>query len=243
MIKERYQNPAIGDCLKLQLFVYNNNARTDVYKVKEVQIYAIETPSTCCPPDGGRLVETIDGSKVCRAGTGLYNTTITLTSPKYGIGNYSDVWVLELQEGSDATTVDNKFNIYPSLWHTSPLPVVYDFNFEFSPNRLRKGEKRWIRISVTPNIPSASDLNRYYENLLIVSPLTISIEQACGSCMPQEQDLRLIVDKDPVSQRDRGQAYYLLDTADFDCGIYNVWFEMDFGESHYISTEQALQIF
>jgi hypothetical protein len=61
--------------------------------------------------------------------------------------------------------------------------------------------------------------------------------------MPQEQDLRLVIDSDDVTLREACRAYYMLDTTEMSCGIYNVWFEMEFGESLYISDKQQLQIF
>ena len=61
--------------------------------------------------------------------------------------------------------------------------------------------------------------------------------------MPQEEDLRLIVDKEPVTYREKRYGYYQIDTADMEVGIYDVWFELDLGDNVYISERNQLQIF
>jgi hypothetical protein len=68
---------------------------------------------------------------------------------------------------------------------------------------------------------------------------------ACIECMPQEEDLRLVVDAAEVDLRDNRKGYYQLDTDTLDlvCGIYNVWFEMEIGGNKYISDKQQLEIF
>ena len=154
-----------------------------------------------------------------------------------------DIWTITPVEGGD--TVEQAYNwiVYPNLFFATPIPVVYDFQFRFRPNRLRQGSKRYLIIEIVPNVPDQGDLVRYYTNLAIASPLKISMEMACVECMPQEQDLRLVIDSESINLRENCRAYYLLDTTDLDCGIYNIWFEMEFGESLYISDKQQLQIF
>ncbi len=94
-------------------------------------------------------------------------------------------------------------------------------------------------------MPRSSDLERYYTNLAMASPVRISVEKACGECVPKEKDLRVVVDKAPVEFRRDSEGYYFLDTVelDMDCGIYNVWFELEFGESTYISDNLQLQVY
>ena len=98
-------------------------------------------------------------------------------------------------------------------------------------------------IDITPNVPKSSDLEKYYQNLAITSPISISIEQECGECIPVEQDLRLVVDCEVVELREKCVGYYFLDTTELDCGIYNVWFQMDFGNTVHISDKQQIQIY
>lgn len=248
-LKERSQNPVVGDELTLRLFTYNSNQRQNVAAVEKVDIFFLDPE--CADENntlGLRLVESIDGALVSEIADGFggqYSITINLADQQYVIGKYLDVWHLEFESGQEPGTVENKFQVVPDLWYTSVEPIVYGFSFQFRPNRLRSGERRWLIVDVMPNVPNATDLERYYANLAVASPLRISIEQACGDCVPQEQDLRLVVDRELVELRKGCEGHYFLDTAalELDCGIYNVWFEMEFGESLYISEHQQLQIF
>ncbi len=240
--KERYQNPTTTDTLNLRLFTYNSNNLQDVQSVSKVEIYFLDpTEVSETNRDGRRLVDTIN--VITQEDTGKYLITISMFQPKYTIGKYLDVWYLNFEGEESPATVSNPFEVYPDLWYTTPIPIVYDFAFTFRPNRLRKGAKQYLIIEITPNVPRGTDLARYYENLAIVSNLKISIEQKCGDCVPAEDDLRLIVDAAPVDYREKRFAYFLFDTSDYDCGIYNVWFELDFGESIYLSNKNQLQIF
>lgn len=242
--KERGQNPVVGDTVTLRMFTYNSNNKVDVAGVTKVEIYFLDAQErSASNPDGRRLVETFESEDIVRSDTGEYYLQVEAESPRYTIGNYLDIWTITPVEGGDTTEEAYTWTVYPNLFFATPLPVVYDFQFRFRPNRIRQGSKRYLIIEIAPNVPDQGDLVRYYTNLAITSPLTISVEQACVECMPQEQDLRLVIDADSVSLRERCRAYYLLDTTDLDCGIYNVWFEMEFGESLYISDKQQLQIF
>jgi hypothetical protein len=243
--KERFQNPTIGDTVNLRLFTYNSNNRRSVKEITEINIYTIdETLRSVSNPEGLRLVETLPGSSVVTESTGQYLLPLFIDDNLYTIGNYHDVWDVVFENGENATAhIRNNFQIYSDLWFTSPLPPIYDFNFNFRPNRFRKGSKRYILIQVTPNVPKGSDILPYYENLAIVSDLRVSIEQACGDCLPAEQDLRLLIDKQLVDYREKGYGYYFLDTNLFDEGIYNIWFEITLGESTFVSEKNAFQIF
>jgi hypothetical protein len=245
MAKERYQNPVVGDTLNLRLHVFNYHSPADVLSVKQVDVYFLDPDNRCEEnPDGRRLVESFDGSLATTDNTGEYLLPVTLTGPKYVIGQYFDVWTAEFTEGEIHKTNPHPFQVYPDLWYTTPIPVIYDFNFHFQPNKLRKGSKQYIQIEVIPNVPKAKDIQQYYENLAIVADLKISIEQTpCSNCVPQENDLRLVVDEEPVDYREKRWGYYKLDTADLDCGIYNVWFRLDFGDNVYLSDKMQLLIF
>lgn len=239
MAKSRFQNPTCGDEVDLKLFVYNANNLRDVEAVEKVEIYYID------PSDKTRIiVETIDGEDVTKSDTGTYFLTLTLTNPTYTIGNYVDVWTLRFENTDCGTaTVENQFTIYPDLWFTTPIPPIYDFNLTFTPNKITKGSKRYLIIRITPNVPRGADIIPYYENLAIVSDVRISIAMSCGECLPAEEDLRLIVDRELVDHREKQYAYYFLDTTDLDEGIYDVWFELQYGENLYISEKNQLQIF
>lgn len=240
MVKERTQNLTCGDTVNLRLFTYNSNNRRDVISIETVDIYAEDATQ----PNGWRLVKSIDGSEVSHEDTGQYVLSVELTDPLFTIGAYKDVWTVTFETGDCATAqVQNYFHVLSDLWFTTPIPPIYDFKFDFRPNKIRKGSKRYIVIQVIPNVPRGSDLLPYYENLAIVSDLRVSIEIACGECVPAEQDLRLLVDRTLVDYRERGYAYYFLDTTDYDEGIYNMWFELEFGENLYVSDKNSFQIY
>jgi hypothetical protein len=237
---ERYQNPTCGDTINLRLFTYNSNNRSNVKSITQVDIYVQDENSST----GYRLVETIPGYNVVQEDTGRYLLQITATDLLYTIGNYQDVWTVVFDDDiCSSAQITNNFQLYSNLWFTTTIPPIYDFNFNFRPNKIRKGTKRYLLIEVVPNVPRGADLLSYYQNLAIVSDLKVSIEIVCGGCVPTEQDLRLIVDQQLVDYREKGYAYYFLDTTDYDEGIYNIWFELSFGENVFISDKNSFQIF
>lgn len=246
--KERNQNPVIGDTLCLRLFTYNSNQRQDVDNVEKVEIYQLDP--TCVTDEnkeGKRLVYVVEGSEIESVSDpfgGHYKILIDLNSESYVIGNYLDVWRVRFGPNQSGT-VTNSFHILSDLWYADSMPVVYDFSFGFRPNRVRKGERRWLTIDVIPNVPGSSDLERYYTNLAVASPIKIYIEKLCGDCVPKEKDLRMIVEGANVEYRRDSEGYYFLDTdaLSMDCGIYNVWFELEFGENRFISDNLQLQVF
>lgn len=241
---ERYQNPVVGSDINLRLFTYNSNNLSDVISIEQVSIYFLDPYNiTAENVDGRRLVETISGSAVTAESTGTYLITITAETAKYAIGKYVDVWSINLEEDEPSQTIENCFEIYPDLWYTTPSPIVFDFDFHFQPNKLRKGSKQYLIIEIVPNVPRASDLERYYQNLAIVSDLKITIEQECGDCLPAERDLRMVVDEESVDYREKRYGYYQLDTEDLSCGIYMVTFKLLFGNNTYISDRMPIQIY
>lgn len=243
--KERFQNPTCNDTINLRLFTYNSNNLKDVQLVEKVEIYILDPENkTESNPDGRRLVQTFAGSSVVKEDTGRYLLQVNLTDPLYTIGSYLDIWTVQFEGGECAkATIDQPFRVYPDLWFTTPTPPVHDFNFSFRPNRMVKGTKRYLLIQITPNVPRGGDILPYYENLAIVSEIRVSIEFACGDCVPQEKDLRLVVDRQLVDYREKLYGYFFLDTTEYEPGIYNVWFELALGENVYISEKSQLQIY
>lgn len=246
--KERNQNPVVGDELNVRLFTYNSNQRQQVLEVEKVQIFRLD-PSCADEenPEGRVLVVEFDSSDVEEVTDDFgvhYKVSFLLESETFTIGRYLDVWSVRFSENQSGT-VTNEFLVLADLWYAADMPIVYDFSYGFRPNRVRKGERRWLTVEVVPNVPRSSDLERYYTNLMIASPLKISIEKTCGECLPKEKDLRLVVDKAAVEFRRDSEGYYFLDTValDLDRGMYNVWFEMEFGESSYISDNLQLQVY
>lgn len=242
--KERYQNPAIGDDIKLRLLTYNSNNLADLYEVEKVDIFALDQSLVAADnPDGLRLVETFDGSAVVHEDTGTYLLTVPTEGVNYTIGTYYDKWTVRATADQPSHTIDQRFEIYPNLWYSTPIPIVYNFDFGFQPNKLRQGSRQYIIIEIRPNVPTAGDLRQYYENLAIVSDLKVSIEQSCGNCLPKERDLRLIVDEESVDYREKRHGYYKLDTEDMECGIYDIWFRLELGDNVYISDRYKFQIY
>ena len=243
---ERYQNPTENSNVILRLFTYNSNNPASVQSINSVSIY-FHDDTLKCPenPLGLRLITTLGGADVVSDCPGNYNTTVFIDPTCFAIGHYTDRWNVTFESDEPPANIDNWFQIYPRLWYTTPLPIVYSFSFTFRENRLRKGSKQWLIAEVTPNVPTASDLARYYENIAINGGLKIYIEYFCGICVPQEEDLRMVVDGEHVQFRERLHGYYHLDTEklDMECGMYNVWFKLEFGDNCYLSDKMQLQLF
>lgn len=243
-ILERFQNPTSNDTIRLRLFSYNSNNFADIDLIEKVDIYFLDPEEvTTENPDGRRLVETIQGSSVQQSDTGQYYLDLAMETDQYVIGRYLDVWTIYPILEQPKQTVTTYFDVYPDLWYTTPAPVVYDFDFHFQPNRLRHGSKQYLIIEITPNVPKSADLCRYYENLAIGATISIFIEEMCGPCTPQESDLAMVVEDEVVALREKRFAYYQLDTEELDCGIYNVWFKLDFAGNTYISDKMQLEIY
>jgi hypothetical protein len=246
MLKERNQNPVVGDELNLRLFTYNSNHRQSVLGVSKVEIFFLD-PSckTEDNPDGRRLVETVDGEDVEEVDDqlgGHYRISVTLAAPEYVIGDYLDVWHVEFNT-EQFGNVTNSFMVLSDLWWADSMPVVYDFSFGLRPNRVRQGERRWVTVDVVPNVPNSGDMKRYYTNLAMASPVKVYMEQLCGECVPKEKDLRVVLDGVSVDHRRGPEGYFFLDASELACGIYNVRFELEFGESKYISDDLQMQIY
>lgn len=244
-VKSRYQNPTINDTVKLQLFVFNSNNTANVNTINKVDIYFLDpTMMTPINPEGRVLIQSIPGGSVVMLGQGEYELSLFLDPTLYlETGRYIDEWFVIFEVGDPETTLDHLFTVYPKLWYTTPIPVVYDFSFYFQPNKFRKGTKKSIEIEIIPNVPRASDLCQYYENLAIAADLLISIGQHCNECVPCEQDLQLIVDNAPTDYREKNRAFYRIDTDDFDCGVYDIWFTLNFGNNTYVSEKNQFSVF
>jgi hypothetical protein len=243
-VKERYQNPTYNETVRLRLFFYNSNNFSDVAKVTKIDLYKVEDGKSIHDPTARTFVKTINTSSVVNDGTGKYYVDVFLEEGVFLIGQYVDVWTIQfVNDDQETSEVVNPFQVYPNLWYSTPIPVVYDFDFIFRPNKIRKGSKRYLIVEITPNVPKGTDLQRYYENLAIVANLKISIEQKCGSCVPAEEDLRMVVERASVDYREKKYGYYMLDTTEMEIGIYDVWFELEMGENNYISDRMNMQIY
>lgn len=242
--KERYQNPSVGDEIRLRLLTYNSNNLSDLYEIEKVEIYFLD-PDVVAPenPEGLRLVDSFEGAAITQEDTGTYLLNLQTEDAKYLIGTYYDIWTVKADVNQPSNSIRNRFDIYPNLWYSTPIPVVYDFDFRFQPSKMRKGSKQFLITEILPNVPTAGDLRQYYENLAIVSDLKISMELSCGNCVSSESDLRLVIDDEMVDYREKRYGYYKIDTEDLDCGIYDIWFKLEFGGNVYISDRYKFQIY
>jgi len=245
MIKERSQNLNTGDEVKLRLLTYNHNARKNLHSVNKVEIYFKDDKEISeSNPNGLVLVDTINNIVEENDDFGgHYSISVDLEDQKYVIGEYVDLWYVEFERDQPESKLDYHFVIHPDLWYTNTEPIIYDFAFNFSPNRLRIGERKWIRIEPIPNIPNSSNFKQYYANLAIASDVKLFLEQECGPCVPEEIDLRMVLEDEPT-QRCGTNAIYFLDTnkLELEKGLYNIWFKLEFGESCYISEKEKIQI-
>lgn len=244
-LKDRYQNPTIGDTVKLEFFVLNSNMTAEVSAINVVRIFFLDPAAvTVVNPNGKVLVQTIPGASVQNPQQGEYLIDLYLDPAIYTqTGRYIDEWEVVFQPGDVPALHDQLFQVYPELWYTTPIPIVYDFSFYFQPNRMRFGEKKVIEIEIIPNVPRATDLCAYYENLAISAQLFVTMVQKCGDCIPCETDLRTVIDRQPTFYREKNRGFFKLDTTQFDCGIYDIWFELDFGTNVYISDTNQFQIY
>lgn len=243
--KERYQNPTVGDDIKLRLLTYNSNNLSDLYEIEKVEIYFLD-PALVSPEntEGLRLVDSFDGSNITQEDTGTYLLVLPTEDIKYTIGTYYDVWTVKADPNQEGHSIRNRFDIYPNLWYSTPIPIVYDFDFRFKPNKMRKGSKQFLCVEIIPNTPTAGDLRQYYENLAIVSDVKISMEATdCSECSSTEKDLLLILDDQPVEYREKRFGYYRIDTEDLNCGIYDIWFKLEFGGNVFVSDRYKFQIY
>jgi len=241
-VKERDQNPVCGEEIVLRHLQFNENSPTDVELIEMVEIYFLDPFNRSAEnPDGRRLVQTI--TDITREDVGSYSVTFELTKPLFTIGRYVDVWYITFQTGDCTANPEHTFEVLPDKWYSATEPFLWSFDFVFRPNKFRKNEKKYIVVEVTPNVPHATDLERYYADINTFPSLYVTAAMRCGDCVPAEVDLRTVIDRSPVEVRNRRYGYYFLDTTELDCGIYDIWFELELGGNTYISPRNQFQIY
>jgi len=242
-MKERNQNLNLGDTVRLRFFVWND-VLADPHEITQVDIYKLfDVETTEENPLGRRLLQTVEAADIVKEDVGKYYIDLVLDSPLYTQGRLQDEWNVVFEDNGPTSYSPMDFMIGPDAWFTDSRPLVHDFNFAFRPNRIVQGSVKYLEITMTPDVPRGTDKERYYKHLVSGGTLYVSIEQKCGECLPQEEDLRIVVEDEEVTERDGCVSYYKLDTTDLDCGIYNVWFKLEIGENIYVSDKQPLQIF
>ncbi len=240
--KERNQNAVCNDTVVLRLFQYNENAPSAVDAIEKVEVYFLDPFNRSADnPDGRRLLQTV--TSVTVDATGQYSIEVPLTSPLYTIGDYLDVWHITYEAGECPGKKEFEFSVGADKWYANTEPYLWSFAFAFRPNKFRKNERKNIVVEVTPNVPHISDLERYYADLATFPSLYVTLAMRCGECVPAEQDLRTIIDRQAVEVRNKRLGYFFLDTTELDCGIYDITFELELGGNTYLSPKNQLQIF
>lgn len=241
MTKDRDQNAVCNDTVVLRLYQYNENSPVAVTAIDGVDIYFLDPVNrTIDNPDGRRLIQSF--TTVTVDAVGQYSVTVPLTSPLYVIGEYRDVWKIRYEADECPGSREMQFSIGADKFYANSEPYLWEVAFAFRPFKFRKNERKNIVVELTPNVPHISDLERYYADIAITQQLYINVAIRCGDCIPAEEDLRIVVDHQPVTMRGGRLGYYLFDTAELDCGIYDVWFELDLGGNILISPMNQLQI-
>lgn len=240
--KERYENPVPNDTVNLRYLQFNGNQSASVNLIDRVEIFFLDPFNrSVADPDGRRLVQIV--TAVVENATGEYVASVAMPHPQYVIGKYIDKWYVQQEEGEPVSTTEFSFEVYADKWYAAPEPYVFNFGFAFRPNKFRQGEQRWIVVELTPNVAHASDLERYYADLAVTPSLFVTVSLRCGDCVPVEQDLRTVIERQPVQLRNKKYGQYFFDTTELDCGIYDIWFDLEFGGNKYISPRNQLQIF
>ena len=264
VFKERDQNPVENDIIRLRLYTFNSNLPVDIYQFNTVETYLLDKNSiTEENRDGRILIESLNVQWIVHEGTGSYfidipheplSTTGDPVPLVYSIGNYIDVWSFTPDPSRDAQTIENHFKIWPSLWYSSPTPIIYDWTFFFRPNRIRKGSRQNILVEAHSNAPRATEMEAYYVNLASAmanlnsnngnDTFTVTMEQKCGYCLPAERDLRIVLEDAPIMYRGNdGYGYFFLDTTDMEPGVYSLTFTLNMGGNTFVSPEENFQIY
>ena len=77
--KERYQNPVVGDTLRLRLFFYNSNNFADVNQIQEVKIYKVADGASMNDVSARTLVQTVTSASIVNSDTGQYYIDIEVS--------------------------------------------------------------------------------------------------------------------------------------------------------------------
>ena len=136
-VKERFQNPVIGDTVNLRLITYNSNAAADVEEIIKVEIFFLDPENkTNANPDGRRLIKEFKGTDVVIEDTGEHLLVVEIEEPCFTIGTFIDIWTLNARSTLPQQTVEQCFRIYPDLWYATPT-----LQLSLSTQQVQKGIK------------------------------------------------------------------------------------------------------
>ncbi len=244
-VKDRNQNAQPGDTVRLKFFSFSAGACKDVFEIEKIDIFRLFClERTTENPLGRELVETIDGSEAIRDDVGQHHIDLELDTLTYVVGRYQDEWHHKFEDDNQPTQKSTfDFGVFPNRWFTDSKPIIHDFSFTYLPTRFVKGSKKFMQIEIIPDVPRGTDKQRYYENIAKDGILFISMIQKCGDNLPQEEDLRIIIDEECVTEREGCFGFFRLDTEEIDCGLFDLVFKLELGPNIYISDRQPFQIF
>lgn len=256
MIKERGQNPTLGDTILLRLLTYNSNALADVYEIEKVEIFFKDPHQRIeSNPQGEILVSTIPGDEVIRTSEGNYLVKLETDQTNFRIGDYIDRWTIRFKEMDDRVGVINKeFDIYRDLWYTSTQPIVYEVAFSYQPTRVIQGSRKYLRTDLKIYAPNKTQVDDYYYYLKTLNNVKIKIWLYEGKELDLKDPQRnIMLNWVQTSYRDGNIAYYLLDTSidpringtcgPWPLGVYKVQFRADLGETIHLSNPYTLQVY
>jgi len=256
---ERYQSAVLGDTINLDFYAYNNNALVDINEIQRVEIYFLDPNSITEDNTDGRTIKAIVlPANITTVGTGHYRVVLELSDSLFEVGNFIDVWRIKYNSYDDFFPTENQFKVSSDLRETHDRPFIYDCDFSFSPKKITKGSKQYLKIGFRPTVHTDIGtgviqqelFDRFYYNLKRTGGLYIRIELMEGCGYNSEFPLAN-VKTDPewtaVDIRGDNEAYYLLDVtenqSDYDLGVYYIQFKATIQGQEIISRKFFLQIY
>jgi hypothetical protein len=258
--KYRYQSIVFGNTVYLDLYNYNNNQPMNLFDIQQVEVYFLDPTSVSPHNPDGRIIKTIvSPSGIENVEEGHYRVQVQLDPDLYEIGSYVDLWKIKHNSYEDQYSLrENQFKVQPELVATTDRPFAYDVAFSFSPKKMTKGSKQYLKIGFKPvvhiDIGNENIINKmmdqFYYNLKASGGLYVKIElmEGCGynSEFPLA-NIKTDPEWDLVEVRGDNEAYYMLDSSedqdDYDLGIYQVQFKCLVQGQTILSRKFYLQIF
>lgn len=256
MIKERTQNPVLGDTINLRLFSYSSNTLSDVYRVKSVKIFYLDHDQrTENNPDGRVLIRTVAEPDIQNPSDGEYLLPLITNETEFRVGSYIDRWEILFEDTDNRDgVIENSFHIYRDLWYTSEKPIIYDIGFNFQPYRLVQGCRKHLRVDLEIFAPEEDIIDKYYYYLLTLADIQLRIVQDEGVGYEEvETDKNVVLNWTTVDFRENTTGYYRIDTSadprphragkPWGTGIYLVQFRATLGGNLYLSQKFRIQIY
>ncbi len=256
MIRERYQNPIVGDTVRLKSFIYNSNVKDNVSSISSIDVFFLD-PDRISPsnPDGRILMASFSSAQVSNPSIGEYYVDLVTNGSDFRVGSYIDRWNIVFEStDQNPGVIENKFNLYRDLWYVSPEPIIYELGFDYEPHKIFRLSKKYIRVDIEVYAPDEDIKANYYYYLLTLSQIYVRIVQDEGDGYdPVDTSKNVLYDWSLVHYRETTRGYYLLDTTvdprpwrlnqPWGLGIYLVQFKANLGETIQLSPQFRLQIY